>query len=203
MFKLFNYLKYIDERVFSFISEVKNNEHYSNLNQKILSLDEPYQKLIQLSTFCIVLFMPVFIFLITLSVIFNATDRINQKKHILELVETQLSLSKQVQSYSNTLISPMGITSEDDIKSNLSANPLLASINSKISYANFNQVPLISNYKDSQLTMRFNQISTPDLANLIKFFYEQYKARIIQSSINRSPQNKLIQGEISFNIISN
>lgn len=203
MFKIFSYLKFLDEKVFSFITDLKNNEHYTNLNQKILSLDEPYQKIIQLSSFFLILLMPIFTLSIIVLFVFSLNGRIDKKKQIIELVDLQLTLNKQVQGFSNTLISSLTLNSEEDVKSSFSANPLFYSILSKVTYTNFSQTPLIANYKDSQITMRFNQVSTPDLANLIKFFYEQYKARIVQTSINRSPQNKLIQGEISFNIISN
>jgi hypothetical protein len=203
MFKIFSYLKILDEKFFNLITELKNNEQYQNLNQKILSLDEGYQRLVQFFAFSLTLFLPLFTLAGLFLIIFSVTNRIDEKKQILELLDLQLSINKQVQNFNNTLISSLSLNSEEDLKGMVASNPMFSSINNKISYTNFSQTPLISNYKDSQITLKFNQISTPDLTNILKLLYEQYKARVVQASINRSPQNKLIQGEISVNIISN
>jgi len=203
MFKLFSYLRILDEKFFNLITDLKNNEQYQNLNQKILALDENYQKLVQFFVFSLTLFLPLVALSVMLFSIFSISNRIDEKKQILELVDLQLSINKQVQNFNNTLISSLSLNSEEDIRGMFASNPIFTSINNKISYTNFSQTPLIANYKDSQVTLKFNQISTPDLTNVLKLLYEQYKARIVQASINRSPQNKLIQGEIAVNIISN
>lgn len=203
MFKLFNYLRILDEKFFTIIADFKNSEFYSNLNQKIITLDEPYQKLIQTSSFCLILFLPIIVSLFVFTSIYNSNTRISQKKEVLELIDVQLSLNKQVETFNNTVVTSALISSEEDFKNAISSNPLLSVLSNKISYSEFNQSPLMSNFKDSLITLKFNEISTPDLANVVSFFYEEYKARIVKTSINRDSQKKLLQGEVSFNIISN
>ena len=122
---------------------------------------------------------------------------------IIELADTQLSLNKQLQAFSNTLIASNSINSEEDLRSAVGSNPALAGTNAKLTYKDFNQTPLVGNYKDSQFTISFNEVSTPDLASVLSFFFEQYKARIVKANLNRSAQKKLLQGEIGLNIISN
>lgn len=203
MFKLFSYLKILDEKIFAMIADLKNSPSYTNLNQKIVSLDAPYQKVLQFSSFALILFLPIIVGLFMLSLIYSVNSRIGHKLEIIELADIQLSLNKNFQAFSNTIIATDSINTEDDLRSALAGNPALAGTSAKISYKDFNQSPLIGNYKDSQLTISFSEVSTPDLASVLSFFLEQYKARIVKANLNRSTQKKLLQGEIALNIISN
>jgi hypothetical protein len=203
MLKIFSFLKILDEKIFALVADLKNSSAYIELNQKLVSLDDPIQKSIQFSSFALVLLFPIIILIIMTTTIYNTNERISQKNEILQLADLQLALSKQLQSFSNTVISESTLNSEEDLKANFSSNPMLSSAASKISYKDFNQTPLIGNYKDSQVTLSFNELSTPDLVSILNAILSQYKARITKASLNRSAQKKLLQGEISLNIISN
>lgn len=203
MLKVFSYLKLLDEKIFALVADFKNGDFYNNLNQKINSLDEPVQKAIQLCCFSLVLFIPIIVGTLLVVMIYNTSSRISHKSQIVELTEIQLSLTKQVEKFNNTIIAQSSVETEDDIRSAITNNTTIGAMAPKIDYKNFNQTPLVGNFKDSQLTITFNEISTIDLADLLNFFYKEYKARIINASLNRNDKKKLLDGEISFNIISN
>ena len=203
MYRIFAFFKVIDEKIFSAIGEFKQNEQYITINQKISNLDDAYQKLIRNTIFVFLFFLPIAVTFSTFYILYNKLDSISTKKEILQLIDHQLVLIKQVDQFSASLISNQSMSSEEDVKTSIASNPTLSGLNTKLSYENFTQTPMAGNLNANELSIKFSEISTPDLTSLIKFLFENYKARISHININRNEQRKLLQGELNIHVISN
>lgn len=201
--KLFKHFKLVDEKIFNLVTDLKSNEQYSQFNQKILSLEDSVQNIIKNILFFTIMFSPIVITAIIYFKISMQNDIISSKKQIISLSDTHAKLERNIKSFSNGLISNEQINSEEDVKNLVSSNPLVSGILPRIGFDNFSQTPLSGNLKESTLTLKFSEISTGDLSNLMKFAYQSFKSRLAFVSITRNDQSKLLMGELTLTIISN
>jgi len=201
LLNFFSFFQKIDEKIFALINDWKSKDSYQQINQKIMSLEDQQQKLITKSLFMTFTLLPLATALILLVFVFAKSSRIADKEDLLTLSDHQLVIAKQFERFSSEMIAQISVSSDDEIKSSLSQSPV-AHLQRKLNFNSFVQTPVGGSYGANSLNLKFSQISTPDLATLTRYFYENFRIRILGANIERNNTNKLLNGELSLHFYS-
>lgn len=199
--KSWEIFKKIDQFIFTKCDEWRATDKYHQLNQQLIQLNVPQRQLIVSGLFLTICSIPVLTFIFFYFFNLGIYHSLQNKNEILTKMDQIFSLEKGMNQFEETLITTQPISSENELKAMIEKLPNNASLKNRISFSSLEQTPIGNSYFLNEITIQVHKISTTELANMHKIFYQNLKARFYKTSLQRT-EEKLLTGSFSMRFYS-
>jgi hypothetical protein len=196
------FFKTLDEKIFEQCKKWQESPNFQQLNQKILSLDEPLKYIIQKSIIGLLFFIPLSCLLFSFFFLYQKHSMISDKKILIEQIATLSDIVNAPKELEHSLVSPLSINSDQDIMQLIQNTHNLKNTASKISFEELFKEPYVPGLSQINVQLTFNKLSSPELSSIMTLLYEQLKIRIQSVSVDRDNALKLLKGKIALNFYS-
>ncbi|MDA9793307.1 hypothetical protein N9B72_01855 [Bacteriovoracaceae bacterium] len=195
-----NPLKELDQAIFNQIDEIKSHHNYEKVKELLAQVDEEYKEPLKIISTLLFFLIPTLIIVIFLGINSTIKSELAIRKDIIKHAGQILGNKDMISKSSRGILSPTSIENFNTFNSKVSSTLSSAGIDlGKIQVSDFQSKKLSPTIVKSHAKIRISDITTKQLADVIKSLTTRAKMKVSTVSFKRNNRKKLITGTMTLN----